>query len=228
MADEGGKTGVGRRAALLTGAAAVLGGGVALYEGLSGGGGGGGGGGRPPNRRMPPPRREGEVDYPGAQWVPAASTNFRLADRPYDFPVDLVVIHVVQGSYGSGLRVFQQRGYEASSHYVLRADGHVAQAVRERDVAFQTGNTDYNDRAVGIEHEGYVGQVSFTESMYRSSARLAADICRRYRMPLDRKHVIGHYQVPDQDHTDPGRHWDWAHYMRLVHAAHAAVSPSAS
>jgi N-acetylmuramoyl-L-alanine amidase len=221
VADNGRGSGVGRRAALLTGAALVVGGGIALYESLPGHG------GRPQKRRKLPPRHEGDVDYPGAQWVPAASTNYRLAERPYDFPIDTVVIHVVQGSCASALRVFQQKGPQASAHYVLRKDGHISQAVRERDVAFQTGNRDYNDRSVGMEHEGFVSQGSFAEAMYRSSARLTADICRRYAIPVDRKHIIGHYQVPGQDHTDPGKHWDWTHYMRLVRQASAA-SPTSS
>ena len=43
-------------------------------------------------------------------------------------------------------------------------------------------------------------------------------------MPIDRKHLIGHADVPDgrggrggsSHHTDPGPHWNWARYLRLV------------
>ena len=58
-----------------------------------------------------------------------------------------------------------------------------------------TGST--NEQSVGIEHEGFTyGPVGFTDAQYHASARLAAWIARRSLMPIDRKHVIGHAQVP--------------------------------
>jgi hypothetical protein len=49
---------------------------------------------------------------------------------------------------------------------------------------------------------------------------------RRYEIPVDRKHIIGHSQVPDPNdpslfggsdhHTDPGPHWRWGYYLRLI------------
>ncbi|QHC25343.1 N-acetylmuramoyl-L-alanine amidase [Streptomyces sp. GS7] len=165
------------------------------------------------------PRKEGEVDFPGAEWVAASPANYRRADRPDDYAVDRVVIHVVQGDFATALKVFRDPFHEASAHYVVRRDGHVAQAVRELDVAFHAGNRGYNERSVGIEHEGFVDRPeSFTGPLYAASARLTAGICRRYGFPADREHVIGHVEVPGTDHTDPGPHWDWDRYLRLVHA----------
>jgi hypothetical protein len=174
--------------------------------------------------RLPGNRVErvpGAVDQPGAEWVPAAPGNYLEADRPYDFEIDRVVIHVVQGSYETALRVFQDPDHEAAAHYVVRArDGRLAQTVRELDVAYHAGNFRYNLRSVGIEHEGFVDRPEdFTDAMYRSSARLTADVCGRYGIPVDREHIVGHSEVPGADHTDPGRHWDWDRYLRLVAAA---------
>ncbi|MFJ4717199.1 N-acetylmuramoyl-L-alanine amidase [Streptomyces sp. NPDC088785] len=166
-------------------------------------------------------RTAGEVDFKGAEWVAAASANWRRADRPADYPIDLVVIHVTQGSYSSALRVFKDPWHGASAHYVVRKDGHIAQMIRELDVAFHAGNKDYNQRSIGIEHEGFVDRPQdFTAAMYAASAKLTAGICRRYGIPVDREHIIGHAEVPGTDHTDPGPHWDWDRYMRLVRAAH--------
>jgi N-acetyl-anhydromuramyl-L-alanine amidase AmpD len=95
--------------------------------------------------------------------------------------------------------------------------------IRELDVAFHAGNREYNERSVGIEHEGFVEDASsFTDAMYEASARLTAAICGRYGMAVDREHVIGHVQVPGTDHTDPGPHWDWGRYMGLVRRARTA------
>ncbi|MFD8961334.1 N-acetylmuramoyl-L-alanine amidase, partial [Streptomyces anulatus] len=52
--------------------------------------------------------------------------------------------------------------------------------------------------------------------MYLRSARLTADICDRHGIPKDREHIVGHHEVPGSDHTDPGVHWDWERYLRLV------------
>lgn len=113
------------------------------------------------------PRQEGAVDHPGADWVAASGANYRRADRPYDYVVDRVVIHVVQGSYEDALKVFRDPGHRAAAHYVVRRDGHIAQTVRELDVAFHAGNRSYNERSVGIEHEGFVTRPQdFTDAMY--------------------------------------------------------------
>lgn len=170
-------------------------------------------------------RKEGEVDAKGAQWVAASDYNWRRADRPDDYEIDMVVIHVVQGGYATALRVFKDPAHGAAAHYVVRKDGHVAQMIRELDVAFHAGNRSYNERSIGIEHEGFVDKKSsFTDAMYASSARLTAGICKRYDIPVDREHIIGHVEVPGTDHTDPGPHWDWDRYIRLVRDARTALA----
>jgi N-acetyl-anhydromuramyl-L-alanine amidase AmpD len=90
-------------------------------------------------------------------------------------------------------------------------------------VAYHAGNRDFNERSVGIEHEGFVDRPKdFTDAMYAASARLTARICARYDLPVDREHIIGHVEVPGTDHTDPGPHWDWDRYIPLVRKARTA------
>ncbi|WP_335937520.1 N-acetylmuramoyl-L-alanine amidase [Streptomyces sp. PTD5-9] len=174
------------------------------------------------------PRTPGEVDYARAQWISASEANWRRADRPDDYSIDRIVVHVTQGSYRSAVKVFQDPAHGAAAHYVVRRDGHVTQMIRELDVAFHAGNRAWNERSVGIEHEGFVDRPQdFTAEMYGASARLAAAICERYGIPVDREHIVGHVEVPGTDHTDPGRHWDWDRYLKLVRAARTA-GPEAS
>ncbi|MBP8535423.1 N-acetylmuramoyl-L-alanine amidase [Streptomyces sp. MK37H] len=214
----GGGRRVNRRTLLIGGSAAGLGAGVAAYAA------------RDELARMwwrlpgiDKPRKAGAVDQPGAEWIAASGANWRWADRPADYAIDRVVIHVVQGSFDDAVRVFRDPGHRAAAHYVVRRDGHVAQMVRELDVAFHAGNRSYNERSIGIEHEGFVSEPSsFTDAMYRASARLTASICERYDIPRDREHIVGHVEVPGTDHTDPGRHWDWDRYIRLVRAVRVA------
>ncbi|MGW1160225.1 N-acetylmuramoyl-L-alanine amidase [Streptomyces sp. NPDC002519] len=161
------------------------------------------------------------VDHPSAVWLSADPANYTAADRPASQPLDHVVIHVTQATYTNTLGIFTNPRKKVSAHYVVRsADGHIAQCVREHDIAWHAGNWDYNTRSIGIEHEGWVEQPGyFTNALYEESARLTAAICTRYGIPKDRAHIIGHYEVPGTDHTDPGPNWDWTRYMRLVHLA---------
>lgn len=161
------------------------------------------------------------VDYPGAEWQPASTSNYTASNRPSTYALGYVIIHVTQETYPKTLSIFQNPQKKVSAHYLVRsADGHVAQCVREADVAWHAGNWDYNTRSVGIEHEGWVDQPEwFTDALYQQSAQLTAAICAKYGLPKDRAHIIGHFEVPGTDHTDPGPNWDWTRYIRMVNFA---------
>ncbi|MFJ3672747.1 N-acetylmuramoyl-L-alanine amidase [Streptomyces sp. NPDC090106] len=174
-----------------------------------------------PYALLPARRAEADphpVDDPDAEWEPASPANYTPANRPASHPVDLVIIHVTQTTYRTTLGVFLGPSKEVSAHYVVRSwDGNLAQCVREADIAWHAGDWDHNTRSIGIEHEGWVDQPGyFTDALYERSARLTAGICGRHGIPVDREHIIGHYEVPGTDHTDPGPYWDWARYLRLV------------
>lgn len=161
------------------------------------------------------------VGYPPVEWRPASSSNYTASSRPTSYSIDRVIIHVTQETYSDALAIFQNPQKQVSAHYVVRsADGHVAQCVREADIAWHAGNWDYNTHSIGIEHEGWVDQPAyFTDALYEQSARLTAAVCDRYGIAKDRAHIIGHEEVPGADHTDPGPHWDWVRYIKLVNFA---------
>ncbi|QDQ15205.1 N-acetylmuramoyl-L-alanine amidase [Streptomyces spectabilis] len=158
--------------------------------------------------------------YPPVEWVPASSSNYTASNRPSSYPITYVVVHVTQETYADTLAIFKNPAKKVSAHYVVRSsDGHIAQCVSERNVAWHAGNWTYNTRSIGIEHEGWVDQPEyFTDEMYEQSARLTAAICDKYAIPKDRQHIIGHVEVPGTDHTDPGRYWDWSRYIRMINS----------
>ncbi len=161
------------------------------------------------------------VDYPAAQSFPASTSNYTASNRPTTYPIDYVVIHVTQEYWADAIAIFQDPTSEVTAHYVVRSnDGHIAQCVREHDVAWHAGNWDYNTRSIGIEHEGWVDQPSyFTDPLYIQSAKLTASVCAKYGIPISHSTIIGHSEVPGATHTDPGVNWDWARYISLVNAA---------
>ena len=139
--------------------------------------------------------------------------------------IDQVVIHVTEGSFWGSVRWLRNRRSYGSSHYVVSRSGRVVQMVDVKNVAWHAGNLWTNRRSIGIEHEGYTRSGGFTEAQYRASARLLAYLARRLGIRMDRRHVIGHDQVPNpygpgrggiDHHSDPGRHWRWGHYLALA------------
>jgi N-acetyl-anhydromuramyl-L-alanine amidase AmpD len=161
-------------------------------------------------------------DYWRSTFYGAHPNNYTVANRPYSNRINKIIIHVTQGSYSSALNWFNDPRAYVSAHYTVSSRyGVVGQPVREKNIAWHAGNWYYNQTSIGIEHEGYVSDPKwFTDRMYRSSAELSAYLCKKYRIPVDRYHIIGHYQVPYATHTDPGygngTHWDWPRYMYYV------------
>ncbi|WP_407554356.1 N-acetylmuramoyl-L-alanine amidase [Streptomyces sp. Pv4-95] len=151
--------------------------------------------------------------------------NHDKADRPKDQRVDAIVIHDTEGSWETTLKLIKDPAY-VSWHYTIRSsDGLIAQHVPTKDVAWHAGNWYINSHSVGIEHEGFLAAPDawYTEAMYRTSARLVKYLSRKYDVPLDRQHILGHDTVPGTTtstikgmHTDPGPYWDWQHYFSLL------------
>ena len=153
------------------------------------------------------------VDYPGAIWNPASTSNYRVGRTA---AISTIVIHVTQGSYAGTISWFKNPSAQVSAHYVIRSsDGQVTQMVAEKDTAWHVRTE--NPYTIGIEHEGWVDQPSwFTDAMYRSSAAVTRNIADRRGIPKDRAHIKGHSEMPNNDHTDPGPNWNWNYYLELV------------
>lgn len=157
------------------------------------------------------------ADYPKAVWRPAYSGNYSRSNRERTYNVNRLVVHVVQGSYSSAVNWFQDPRSGVSAHYVVARNGNVAQCVRNEDIAYHAGNWSYNLHSVSIEHAGYgSNSKTWSPQMYSSSARLAAYLCRRHRIPTNDKHIIGHRHVPGGTRTCPGPHFNFARYIKLV------------
>jgi len=169
--------------------------------------------------------QSGATNYWLAAWRPAASCNYTNSDRETSYDVKKIVIHVAEGSYSGTVSWLENCAAGASAHYVVSSKGGMAQCVRNENIAWHAGWWDTNTHSIGIEHAGYIDNPEwFTRSMYHTSARLSAWLCKKYKIPIDRKHIISHSQVPGCSgsgggidcHTDPGPYWNWKMYMRLI------------
>ncbi|RPK33299.1 N-acetylmuramoyl-L-alanine amidase [Streptomyces sp. ADI93-02] len=159
-------------------------------------------------------------------FVPAHPSNGQVADRPANgTKIDQIVIHDTEGSYESAISVFQTPG-SSSAHYVMRSsDGAITQMVPTKDLAYHAGNYVTNMHSIGIEHEGFAahGASWYNETQYQTTAELVKYLSKRFDIPLDRQHIVGHDNVvaPSSSlasgtHWDPGPAWDWEHFMKLL------------
>ena len=149
--------------------------------------------------------------------------------------IDAIVIHDTEGRFIGSLRTLQNPRVDGSAHFVVSRDGQIVQLVPVGDVAWHSGNNWWNLHSIGIEHEGWAGRRAYTLAEYRASAKLVAYLAHRWGIPVDRRHIIGHAEVPDPNHprlhggvshhTDPGPYWNWNLYMRLVryYASHRVL-----
>jgi peptidoglycan hydrolase-like protein with peptidoglycan-binding domain len=163
--------------------------------------------------------------YPPVDYVPAARSNY---DVGRTMAITQIIIHETSGTWFSAVNWFQNPRSRVSAHYLVKAwGGGILQFVAESDTAFQARVA--NPYSIGIEHEFDPRHgVWHTDAQYRSSALLVCAIARRYGIPADRAHIIGHNEVPGTDHSDPGPTWNWNYYMSLVRACSADRAQAAA
>jgi N-acetyl-anhydromuramyl-L-alanine amidase AmpD len=173
---------------------------------------------------------------PTIRFEAASGANYTVAHRPSS-AIRMVVVHVTESSALGAITWFRNPRAAASANYVVSGTGAITQMVPDSDIAWHAGNWAINRESIGVEHEGYTYRPgSFTDTEYRASARLVGYELRRYLLPIDRTHVIGHNEVPDPNHsgllggfahhTDPGPNWNWGLYMRYVSTYAHGSSPA--
>ena len=164
-----------------------------------------------------------------------------VMSRKAGVAVDRIVIHTMQGTFNGSITYFKDgtRSVLTCAHYLTSRAGDICQMVDDEKKCYHAN--DYNSRSIGIEHEAYIGTWpvrkgpdgtiktppfpanEFPEPMLVSSALVAAKMCKKFGIPIDRTHIIGHNEVPGASHTDPGVNWPWDHYMDLVRTQFAAL-----
>jgi Negative regulator of beta-lactamase expression len=165
------------------------------------------------------------------EWI--GSPNFspgRAGYRPR-----AVVIHIMQGTLAETDSWFGTTRSEVSAHYAVAADGRVHQYVQEGDTAWHAGRVvsptwpllkpgvNPNLYTIGIEHEGWSGRV-WTDATLQASASLLAESAKRWRIPLDRLHVIGHCDIDALKPFCPGTGVDLDELVRLAQERAVAAS----
>lgn len=140
-------------------------------------------------------------------------------------PINIIVIHTSEGSSMALEKTFSQASFHVSSHYAIGKTGLLTQFVPDSECAWHCGNKLLNLCSIGIELEGYCADPdTFTNDMMEELVRLSRDLIDIYPLiRADRRHLIGHDQVPDPNHPnavggvshhhDPGPYFPWNDLM---------------
>jgi len=117
-----------------------------------------------------------------------------------------VVLHIVEGSASSCINWFKNPKSKVSAHYLIKQNGTIIKFVEEENTAWHAGivnkptwkllkaGINPNLYTIGIEHEGWAGDEMSCEQ-FRASGKLIAEIAKRWNIPLDRNHIIGHKEI---------------------------------
>ena len=86
--------------------------------------------------------------------------------------------------------------------------------MNDRIAALFAGDPSHEVPSVGIELElNQTTNPEFTAAQYEAAALITCEMVKRYGIPVDRAHIVGHNEVPGSTHSDPGPTWGWPHFM---------------
>lgn len=138
---------------------------------------------------------------------------------------DMIVSHITEGTYSGSISWLCNPESKASAHFVISKNGEITQLVDIKEAAWANGTstdptkknfygnssleiirnrkTNANYYTISIEHEGFFkdGHGALTPKQLEASIWLHKYIIKQVKeiygidIPLDREHIIGHYQV---------------------------------
>ncbi|MET0067643.1 MAG: 1,6-anhydro-N-acetylmuramyl-L-alanine amidase AmpD [Candidatus Thiodiazotropha sp.] len=176
------------------------------------------------------------VLLPGTEFHPSPNCD----PRPADAVIDLLVIHSISlppGGYGgTGIDdLFLNRldpdahpffatihTLKVSSHLLIGRNGSIIQYVPFEMRAWHAGASNFcgrgccNDFSIGIELEG-CDEDPYTDAQYLALVRATHWLMQRYP-GIRETRITSHSAIAPGRKTDPGPHFDWRRYRKLLHA----------
>lgn len=122
------------------------------------------------------------------------------------YGVTHITLHIMVGYLAGTDATFASQSSRASAHYGIGATGEIHQYVSELDGSYSDANYASNNSTISIEHEGGMANGAVcTQECIDASARLCADIARRYgwtKLWHDglKGNVWLHREIPGTDH----------------------------
>ena len=176
-------------------------------------------------------------------WRPAHASNYSTAaSKPYsgaERRFVAICYHTPEEPWDDNEVTpawFEDPRANASTNYYADSDGDLYQMVRDRDFAWAQGvlrkdrvtprpawwrdeYISYNTCMLSIEIEGYAHKIGETflvgSRQFETVAVWSAFVCKKYGIPIDRTHHIGHSELSRQK-GDPGRDFPWEALLSRV------------
>lgn len=123
------------------------------------------------------------------------------------YGVTHITLHIMVGYLAGTDSTFANPSSQSSAHYGVGATGEIHQYVAEANGSYSDANYASNCSTISIEHEGGMADGAVcTQACIDASARLCADIARRYgwkKLWHDglRGNVWLHREIPGTDHA---------------------------
>lgn len=170
----------------------------------------------------------------GARFVPSPNADA----RPPGSTIEVIVVHNISlppGEFGGPAieQLFTNcldpaahpfyreiEGLTVSAHLVIRRDGEVIQFVPFGERAWHAGMSccegreRVNDFSIGIELEGSDDK-PFEGVQYDRLAQITRALMRAYPA-ITPARIFGHSDIAPGRKTDPGPHFEWARYRRMI------------
>lgn len=163
--------------------------------------------------------------------------------------VEAVIWHITQGKDSLGWLCNPASG--ASANFLIARTGTIYQLVPPTDDAWANGRVcepdadhnqplvtkwvkegvNFNQRTVSVEHEGFTSSGaggSLTKAQIASTVRLTAWLCQEFRLPPDRQHIFGHFEIDSCDRPNcPGfSEAEWQSWVGQVAALVGGTTPN--
>lgn len=125
----------------------------------------------------------------------------------HGYQVTHITLHIMVGYLAGTDSTFANQSSQASAHYGIGATGEIHQYVSEANGSYSDANYASNCSTISIEHEGGMADGAVcTQACIDASARLCADIARRYgweHLWHDglKGNVWLHREIPGTDHA---------------------------
>lgn len=140
--------------------------------------------------------------------------------------ISMIVLHATVGSYDSALGWLCNYVSKASTHYLIRKDGHIARLVYDNRAAWHAGRATWHGMAaeaimrgsLGIELENRnTGKDTYPFAQLDTARQLCKYLIARYA--IERANVVRHLDIakPNGRKTDPAG-FPWTAFVKSLYA----------
>lgn len=129
-----------------------------------------------------------------------------------------------------GLYLAREDSNYVSSHYLVGRGGQITQIIDPYDfVAYHAGKSSFwhplrrewvsgcNNHFIGIEILGDGNKQAYTTEQYSAVAKLSKELMKNFPT-IQPNCIVGHEMVSPGRKNDPGIHFDWRYFYKLLYS----------